>query len=654
MASAFILFEFLYFIFSSYILFYLPGALLIKIFKIKLEFPTDIYLKVITGITLFTLIMYALSWIHLQLAIYPILLGTIIYSARLKILKFPLIAKEHKTTCLIVLALSLIFSLQMILNGNVGNSIYTFGDDMAHLGYISELKHAFPPQHPGFAGIPLRGYHFFSDFVTANISNTTGLSFLSLYFHFIPLFVALGWGFGAYTILFTWTKKVSAGLLGTFLLLFGSSFSYILLIARHPHASIFNNFGIDQPNMALLNAPYSFSVLFVLAFLVALLSYFKNRQKSLLFVIALLVGITSLFKVYAGIIIISGFVVFLISELIKKNFIILVYSLLSLAIFLTTFGVFAGRGAGLFYLPLWPIERMFDGIFPEYNYKEKIETFSKLHVLKGLILTHLYTFCVFLFGNLGTRFLGILLLPILFKKKRLPSLFSFILLIMALTSILLPLFFAQTIKVFDMIQMAWYYPVLMSLFGALGFSAFFSLKLHKSIKTISLLLLLSATIPLFIYTIVLKIIPIATIQRLSMSGESFAGFNYLKSHGSYNDTVLDLPVGPQYTNFVPVANWHESRSLDIPAFGEKRLYVGNQYIVFPNMPRDERLNFLIRINKTEFEKKTNNSEVKAIIAKIKQEKIVYIYTHQNLHIFEGRNDIKIVFQNPQTTIYKVN
>jgi hypothetical protein len=124
--------------------------------------------------------MYALSWVHLQLAIYPILLVIVISSVKLKAIQLPTIPKDHKTACLVVLILSFIFSLQMILNGNIGNSIFTFGDDMAHLGYISELKHAFPPQHPGFAGIPLRGYHFFADFVTANVSNTTGLSFLPL------------------------------------------------------------------------------------------------------------------------------------------------------------------------------------------------------------------------------------------------------------------------------------------------------------------------------------------------------------------------------------------------------------------------------------------------------------------------------------------
>ena len=598
--------------------------------------------------------MYSLSWAHLQLAIYPVLLATLFFSVKKRIISLPKIPREHRKAAIFVLVLSFIFSLQMILNGNFGNSIYTFGDDMAHLGYISELKHAFPPQHPGFSGIPLRGYHFFADFVTAMVSNTTGLSFLTLYFHLIPLLVALGWGLGGYTILYLWTKKVNAGILGAFLLLFGSSFSYILLILRHPHSSIFNNFGIDQPNMALLNAPYSFSVLFVLAFLIALLSYFKNRQKALLFLIALFVGIASLFKVYAGIIIISGFVVFVVYELIKKNFMVIVSALLSLTIFLATFGIFAGKGAGLFFLPLWPIERMFDGIFPEYNYKEKIETFSKLHVLKGLILTHLYTFSVFLFGNLGTRFVGILFLPILLKKKKFPSIFSIILLVMSTVSIILPIFFAQTIKVFDMIQMAWYYPVLMSLFGALGFSSFLSLKINKQIKIISVIIFVLLTIPLSIYTLFFNVIPIASAQRQSMDSEHFQGFNYLKAHGTYNDTVLDLPVGLEYANFVATANWYESRSLDIPAYGEKRLYDGNQYIVFPNMPRDERLKFLMRINQAEFSKNKNQSEVNLIIEKIKKEKIVYIYTHKKLLIFEGRNDIKVVFQNKQTVIYKVH
>ena len=647
-------FEFIIFLLTVYFLFYIPSALLFSVSKIKLAYPTSIFLPIVSGVVGFTFTMYCLSWLHGQFLIYPLALVLLAIAWKKRIFKIPQIPSQHRIPTVVVIGLSLIFSLQMILNGNIGNSIYQFGDDMAHLGYISELKHAFPPQQPGFAGIPLRGYHFFADFFVAQVSNVTYISPLSLYFHMVPLLVALGWGFGAYTLLYLWTKKISAGVWGAFLLMFGSSFSFILPLLGKPNSVIFSNLGIDQPITSLLNAPFSFSFMLILGALVSILCYKKQKSITMLFLISFFVGISAIFKVYAGMILIAGYGVFTLFELRQKNFMVLASGLFAAALFAGTFGLFAGKGAGLFMLPLWPVERMFDAIFPEYNYKEKIETFTKLKVIKGLVITHVYTLTVFLLGNLGTRLFGIVFLVIVGAKKRLlPSSFSIILFTMSIVSITTPLFFAQTIKVFDMIQMAWYYPLLMALFAAYGLSCFLSMNMPRIIKITIIAIVVALTIPLTILSANAHIIPLLTVQRESMDNDYFKAMKYLKTHGTYEDTVLDLPLGSTYTSFLNVAHWYEGRSLDISAFGEKRMYVGNQYIVFPNMPLEQRLKFLVRINQVEFSVDRKQQEIDEVIKKLESEKISYVYSPGKLSSFDGRTDIKIVFQNPKAVIYKV-
>lgn len=527
---------------------------------------------------------------------------------------------------------------------------------MAHLGYISEFRHAFPPQNPTFAGIPLRGYHFFYDFLIAGIANLTFLSSFSLYFHFMPLLVAFGWAFGTYALLYTWTKKISGALWGVFLVLFGSSFGYLLFFLKNHNNTFGSNFSIDQPNMALLNAPYSFSIVIILSVLLLIYNYFKQRDIVTLLLIGIFVGISPIFKVYAGMILITGFALFTIIEIVQKNVTVIWAAALSLVIFLATFGIFIGNGTGLFYFPLWPIERMFDHIFPEYGYRERIDTFSKYGVIKGLVETHLYTFAVFLIGNLGTRFIGILFLPfLLIKKRAFPSPFACVLFSMIAISIIIPLFFAQTIKVFDMIQMIWYYPVLCALFAALGLSTLFSFTIIPNIaKIIFAILIILFTLPLKYESTRNIILPTLTVKRQLRTNDYFQAMRYLSENGLYEDTVLDLPLDQRYTKVENLMAWFNSTSPHIPVFGNKRMYVGNQYILFPNMPLEQRLALIAQINVLEYTKIKNPQKIQKTIQRIKDEKIKYIYVPRKLTFLEKNTKFSVVFKNTQAVIYKVN
>lgn len=647
-------FEFIVFLLAIYFYFYIPGKYILSYSKQPLVYPTNIFLSIITGVIFFTLAVYILSWLHVPFLIFLLIFIVVYLSYKKNLLVFPKIPKEHRKASIFTLMLAGVFSLQMILNGNFNNSIYYFGDDMAHLGYISELRFAFPPQHPGFAGVPLKGYHFFYDFLIANISRASFLSPFSLYFHFMPLFVAFGWAFGSYALLSLWTKKISAAMWGVFFVLFGSSFGYILFFQHHPGISLRSDLGINQPETALLNAPYSFSVVILLATILFMHLYLKKRDKILLFILAVIVGITPMFKVYAGMISIVGFGALVIYELLKRNAFVLYACAVSGGVLLATFGVFAGSGASLFYLPLWPIERMFDQLFPEYGYKEKIDTYTKYSVISGLFSTHLHTFSVFLLGNLGTRCIGILFLPlILLKTKRFPSVFACIVFLMMCASVGVPLLFAQTIKVFDMIQMTWYYPVFGALFAAIGVSYFLSLHLPKIVKvSVAVLIIFFTLIPQY-YIIPTNILPFFSLSRQPFSSEYFQAMNYLKTHGAYTDTVMHLPIDPSYTEVKNLKNWFNSSNPHIAAFGEKRMYLGNQYIVFPNMPVEERLAFLAKINKIEFAKKRDPKMIDKIIKEIKKRKISYIYSAIPVHSFTKNTSLPIVFKNSSAIIYEV-
>lgn len=647
--------EFFYFVLCGIIFFYIPGTFALSYIKQKLEFPTNVFLATILGIVIFTFVMYLLNAIHLPIVIYPVAGVVIWYSSKKKLLKVPIVPKTQKLPMLLIAALAIVFSLQMIFNGNFGDSIYYFGDDMAHLGYISELRlGTFPYEHPATAGIPLRGYHFFYDFLIAQFSNVTRISHFSLYFHFLPLLISFGWAFGTYSLLYNWTKRVSAGLWGVFFVLFGTSFGYVSSFLGNSHMDFSSSFGINQPITALWNAPYSFSIVILLGITNLMFLYLKKKELATLILLSFLVGLTTVFKVYSGMIALTGLGTLVALELCRKNFQVLIAPIIAFVLTCATYLVFAGKGAALFYLPLWPIERMVDANFPEYDYKEKIRTYSEQSVIRGLASTYAFGFGLFILGNLGSRIIGIFLLPLIyFKNRKLPSEFSIVLLSMTLICVILPMIVAQTIKVFELIQITWYYMLFASLFSAVGLSFFLTLKFSKILKILLSIVIVMMTLPPIYSTFQDRIIPMMQVDRQEFSSDYFQGMQYLKDNGTYNETVLELPLGEEYAHKDRVDTWfNKGASAHIPAFGEKRSYLGNQFIVFPNMPIDDRTAFIADVNRAEFEDNSEKSR-EAVEEKLKANGIVYIYTTRPITLFDISENVKIVYQNPSTVIYKI-
>src|SRR3989344_4856580 len=163
-------FEIAVFTLAIFVCFYLPGKFLLTKLKLKLGSPEDLFLPFVLGIMLFTLISYIFSWLKLEIIILPLFLIISFVAFKSKKWLPNNIDKRQLIPLSIVLIFSIIFSLSMLTSGVYGDSIKYRGDDLWHLALINELKNNFPPDNPGFAGVPLRGYHFFYNFLLAKIS----------------------------------------------------------------------------------------------------------------------------------------------------------------------------------------------------------------------------------------------------------------------------------------------------------------------------------------------------------------------------------------------------------------------------------------------------------------------------------------------------
>jgi hypothetical protein len=587
--------EIILFLFSVVLCFYLPGKLFLNKLNIHLLGISGLFVTLVMGLTSFTLILYILSWLHLVWLAFPFVIGIAIYVIHKKLWTMPLQKKERYPLLFLALC-SVIFSLPLVLYGIHGNTIVYQYDDLWHLSLMQEMKVNFPPGIPIYAGVPLQGYHFFSDFLQANISNLFFISPFNLHFYFFSLLISLLWGFGVYTLMFTWTKKISTALWAVFLTMFGGSFAYILHLQGHQDVSLKEGLKMLQPSTILYNPPLALSIVVLLFCLTLLFQYLKTREKKWMIPFIIAAGLLPMFKVYAGIILYGGFVLLVLFELLKKRYFLLQILMVTGILSLLTFGIFLGAGGGFIWYPFWPPHELLRD-FKWYGYDEKIYTYNQQHVIRGIIQTEVYGFSLFLLGNLGTRLVGVLALLLLLKKNNKPSIFSLVILVMLLISIIIPLLFIQTGKVFEIIQMTNYYLFFVSLFAAIGLTKIFSLRYRfwKIGMIAGIILFAAFTLPSTIFSF--NAIVTGITHPSSLSDPYYKALFFLRTHGEYNDTVLVLPSEIDSKNINTLLQWQLHTSPEIPAFINKRVYLGGTGIRYSGMDTENRIQNLYAVRK---------------------------------------------------------
>lgn len=653
----FIITQILLFFVAVVFCFYFPGRFVLWFVKRPLAMLEDLFLSTVVGILFFTLLAYILSWLKLQIVLLPVLLLITFFTYKSKQRPFPAFDRKDRRAIVLVTIVSLIFSFTMILSGKFNDSISLVSihnlDSMWHLALINELIANFPPDIPTFAGVPLRGYHFFFNFLIAMVSKILFLSPMMLFFQFFPLLLSFLWSTGVYVLMLSWSKDRSASLWAVFLTMFGGSFSFILLLQGHLGLSLDDAFGMTQPASSLVNPPFTISIIIVIASLFAMHKYITTREYGWLLPITLCVGLASMFKVYAGILLVGAFLLLVILEITKRRFFILLALLSTVLLFFSTYWVFTGKSGHLIFAPLWPTHKILADNITWYGYAEKQYTYARQGVIRKLIEIEAYGLFVFIIGSLGTRVVGIIMLIISFLRTRSwPSQFSFIIFAMTCASLLIPLFFIQSIKVFDIIQLTWYFLFFCSLFAAFGLVYIFRVRYPMVVKITLFILIVITTLPSAFekYTVYLS-----SQNRVTISPQYLASLNYLNKKNSYNSTVLVLPPKDTLPNKKSLTKWYYSTSPQFVALANMKTFLLHDYYGFPGVDTDPRIAFLQEILVyTKKSPRANADKSKNIIKNgFKQYGISYIYSSYPLYAIESRQLARRVFQNEVGTIYKV-
>ena len=457
------LFSFILFFALVFLVFYLPGRLLLRLSGYKFtNFLVTFSSSLIVGVASFLFFTYILSWIgavYIYNLIIPFAFFLEYKNSYSEFKKYIKIKNFINTEALIIFSGTVAMAFTTWNSGIYKNGELLFygvngGDSIYHLALIGSLISSFPPFHPGLAGVPLRGYHIFYDFLIANFALFYRFSSLDLFFRYFPLLIALLLGISSLSLAkFLKWGKITA-LLFIFFMYFVQSFDFFASYLYKFFNYYYNSAGITQSLANALDPSVVVSVSFIFVGFILLFS--KGKKWSSLLPI-LVIGVISQIKIYSGIIYFSGLLPLALWELYKNRNTDYLKILIGSGIISALVYLPINYGSGeLVWAPLVMYKNFIDSAWifnfwhSNTNYPIYVQSKNYAHIA----FFYIVAISIFLITSLGIRIIIFLDFKKVFKKKFYTgeNIFWFT---GILFSFLIPSLFIQSVSVFQTIQFFW-------------------------------------------------------------------------------------------------------------------------------------------------------------------------------------------------------
>lgn len=657
------IFSLIIFIFISIISFTIPGLIYLNKINLKLSFWEKIILGTGFGYCLFSLISYILLIVHAGWLILPLIgLLPIIYFKQLKQivnqLSFP--TRTHTIILALVFFFGVALQLAVIAPSGLsigGNLVFWSAhghDGPWHISLMHELNQGFPFQNPVLAGEKLINYHFFSDIAPAIFSKYFFLSPLDLYFRLFPLLFSVMLG----SLVFLLGKKLGksflSGIWASLFTYFAGSFGWIVTWLQNHTISGESIFWATQTQSSIGNPPQIAEFVVMLTFLLLLEKFIAKRNEQInrwLFIAcALSAGSLIVFKVYGGVVVLASLAIVGMWQLLKEKRIqLFVLFLSSLALSsILYFPNTAKSTSFLIFEPWWYIRTMVVGT-DRLNWLDlelRRQTYIAEHNYKRVLQLELTGFLIFLFGNLGLRFVGFF---IIIKKFRLVlnDYFLQVLTIIMLISFIMPLLFLQKGVASNSIQFYQYFLLLMGVFAGISIA---NLQDKIRFKTFNILFSL-VLILLMIPTQLGLIYNFYSHKPLSqITTDEIQALEFLKNIPRPNSIILTPPYNKY---FKPVSSppdiWSWYDSAYVSAFSNKRTFLtDNEQVSILDYNFKNRAKTQVTIFSTQ--------DQTEFIALLETNHIDYLYFPKLLkpEIDLDKTSFKKVFSNSKVEIWQIN
>lgn len=330
-----------------------------------------------------------------------------------------------------------------------------FRDVTVHLSLVNELLNRFPPTNFAAGGIALKNYHYFFDALLSLFARIPGISLLDLYFRVTPVVLSIGLCAAIYFTTRQFIKKKIVAAYAIFFTVFATSFGPIVPFIKdffhwNHVTGAGNTFMTDQIFTMMVNPQGILSLIIYLSIFLSLCWYEKTKKILALILVTFLLAISFGVKAYGGILFAPAAIL---ASLYSRK-----YKL----IFSVGLGVFMmglwflysidSKVAGLSFAPFWLLTAMMSDI---NRLNEPFFAYVTGWKLPFLVVGE---FVLFLFGSLGINILGI------FSIDRNLTASKVFLYVAAVFSLLMPLFFNQSSKAYEVVQFFPYFTLLMGIF----------------------------------------------------------------------------------------------------------------------------------------------------------------------------------------------
>lgn len=481
----------------------IPGVLLTKSFSNdKSPFFQKLFLSMIVGLSLMTVIFYLIGLLKMNFLIYGYLFFNLaVFVIRRRNFPFSIGSGINLPISALVIAgtiFQVIPTFQNALTHSFGLGFWgpNTHDGIWHISLINQLIKGVPPQNPIFAGEALKNYHFFYDLMVAATSFVSGISPANLIFRFYPVLFSLSLGIGSYYLIkILFYEKLTklqfkiASIFGLYLIYFAGSFGWIVAYIKEKSLSGESAFWANQSVSFNLNPPFAISLIIIIA-IFQLLPKINLKQKKPLLILCLLVGPLIAFKAYGGILILASLLIYgLLKSSLSHLLIFAASSVVSASLYLLNFTI--GTKVLLF-SPFWFIHSMVDS--PDRVGWLRLTLARESGTVSGnwfkYLSAEIIGFLMFLIGNLGVRFLA--LFSLLKFNKILKDKAYLFLLIFTTLGFSIPLIFIQAGNPWNTIQFSYYSLYIAALISAVVMAVFLT-KIPKLAGFIIILVLLIIT-----------------------------------------------------------------------------------------------------------------------------------------------------------------
>jgi len=643
------IFFFLFILFAVFI----PGAVILNFLFSKTSWGEKLVLSLGTGIAFFTFLSFWLKIFHWQNLIFVYCLLSLIFFLKKKIYKNFWVKEKLDKLCLLLVFLGGLFQSSLLLKSGTlqEKGIGFWGvngyDGIWHSALIAEINRGFPYQNPGFAGYPLKNYHFFSDLFLAQAHFLTKIPILDLYFRFSPLFFSFLLNALVYIFALRWTGNKKVGYWSIFFVSFVSSFGWVLPLFGLGSNNWETAFWGAPTSSAFLNPPFGISLIIILTVLILLDLFMKVKNKKIIPVLIVILGSLVGFKSYGALVVFLTLLFLGLWEVVKEKkmwlgLIVFLSGLISLAIYWKS--NIQGENF-LVWKPWWFIRTMIEA--PDrvnwVDLEMRRQTYSFLGEKYKVFLIEILALLIFIVGNLGTKTISFFVFPKIAKRN---SFLDRFLIIVLPISLLPSLFFIQKGVAWNTIQFIYYFIFFFSFLAAFSVVNILEKIVLKWIKLFFIIILIVASLPSAIKTFWWYNSPVPTTILEFKEKEAL---DFLRKNSSPQSVVLTYPYQEwKRKEFNPPIPLTYYNSLYVSFFSDRRTYLEDQNTAnILGYPLEERLkkveNFFL----------TTNKELAEDF--LRKEGIDYIYLVDDQRVaLERELSAEEIFNNGKVRIFKVN